>query len=94
MPHAILYLAAAIIAAAIIARFWHTRIWWVYVAFAHPTHRAQHRLVFRSSVAESALSAHGPLIQAATFAVNSIPNAFITAIVVFNVGLPFSLNDR
>ena len=29
MLHAVLYLAAAII-----ARFWHARIWWVYVAFA------------------------------------------------------------
>src|SRR5665213_3967166 len=35
-----------------------------------------------------------PIDQACTFAVNSIPSAFITAIVVFSVGLPFSLNDR
>ena len=31
---------------------------------------------------------------AGTLAVNSIPSAFITAIVVFNVGLPCSLSDR
>jgi antitoxin (DNA-binding transcriptional repressor) of toxin-antitoxin stability system len=37
-------------------------------------------------------SAHTP--QTATLAVNSIPSAFITAIVVFNVGLPCSLSDR
>jgi len=28
------------------------------------------------------------------FAMSSIPNAFITAIVVFKVGLPFALNER
>jgi hypothetical protein len=32
--------------------------------------------------------------QAGTLAVNSIPSAFMTAMVVFSVGLPFSLNDR
>jgi hypothetical protein len=32
--------------------------------------------------------------QAWTFAVNSMPSAFIPAIVVFSVGLPFSLNER
>jgi hypothetical protein len=32
--------------------------------------------------------------QAWTFAVSSIPSAFMTAIVVFNVGLPFSLTER
>ena len=31
---------------------------------------------------------------AGTFAVSSMPSAFITASVVFNVGLPFSLNER
>jgi hypothetical protein len=31
---------------------------------------------------------------AATLAVNSMPNAFMTASVVFKVGLPFSLNER
>jgi len=36
----------------------------------------------------------GPVGQTWTFAVNSIPSAFMTAIVVFSVGLPFSLNDR
>jgi len=31
---------------------------------------------------------------AATFAVSSMPSAFMTASVVFNVGLPFALNER
>jgi len=31
---------------------------------------------------------------AGTFAVSSIPRAFMTARVVFKVGLPFSLNER
>jgi hypothetical protein len=36
----------------------------------------------------------GPETQVGTFAVNSIPSAFMTDSVVFSVGLPFALNDR
>jgi hypothetical protein len=44
--------------------------------------------------AASTETAFARFAQAGTLAVNSIPNAFITAIVVFNVGLPCSLSDR
>ena len=43
-PAVWLYLAAAVL-----ARFWHTRMWWVYVAFAVLAILAPHFVVFSSA---------------------------------------------